>query len=199
MSRITSSVNLLTGLMVCGRCGARMHYQSWGKKGHKICCYSQQTSKPYLIRDPGCTQPSFWKEDIESLVIQDIFRFTLKQPEPSGQPFGETDAAAVLEQRLKKAGSRLKRLYRLYASDENDLLLETIQEAKHEYLRLEEQLKKGQSRQARLAASPRITETISRLSQVWDILTPREQKNIVHILVEKIVIDGSQIQIHYRI
>ena len=51
-----TSQYLLTGLLVCGRCGAKMRYQKWGNAGVKIVCYSQQRSKPYLVKDPIATR-----------------------------------------------------------------------------------------------------------------------------------------------
>ena len=73
ISRTTSGENLLTGLVYCGNCGAKMHYQKWGKKGHKFVCYSQQSSKPYLVKDPNCDQEKYWVDDIEKEVINRIF------------------------------------------------------------------------------------------------------------------------------
>ena len=52
--KTASSEHLLTGLVFCGKCGAKMRYQKWGKAGYKFVCYSQQSSKPYLIKDPSC-------------------------------------------------------------------------------------------------------------------------------------------------
>lgn len=43
--------HMLAGLCYCGRCGARMRYQKWGKY-HKLVCYSQQSTKKYMIKDP---------------------------------------------------------------------------------------------------------------------------------------------------
>ena len=51
---VTSSY-LLTGLLVCGKCGAKMRYQKWTSGTTKIVCYSTQaSSKPNLVKDPNC-------------------------------------------------------------------------------------------------------------------------------------------------
>ena len=66
---------LFTGLIYCGN-GARMRYQRWGKKGLKIYCYSQQTSKMNLVKDPDCDNMRIDACDLEDIVIKSLFDFT---------------------------------------------------------------------------------------------------------------------------
>jgi len=49
MQLVAGAKHLLTGLVYCGVCGAKLRYQKWGNAGFKLVCYSQQISKPYLI------------------------------------------------------------------------------------------------------------------------------------------------------
>ena len=63
---VSSSVHLLTGLVRCGVCGAKMRYAKWGKQGYKLVCYSQQTSKKYLVRDEN----AMFAESLRSLLLQ---------------------------------------------------------------------------------------------------------------------------------
>ena len=67
--------NLLTGLVYCGHCGAKMRYQKWGQRGHKLVCYSRQGSKSYLVKDPDCPQEHIWADEVEDAVVEDLFRF----------------------------------------------------------------------------------------------------------------------------
>jgi hypothetical protein len=45
---------LLSGLILLRQMPGRMRYQKWGKSGYKICCYSQQSNKDYMVKDPNC-------------------------------------------------------------------------------------------------------------------------------------------------
>ena len=80
ISNVTTSENLLTGLVYCGKCGAKMRYQKWGKKGTKFVCYSQQKSKQYLIKDPNCNQEKPWADEIEAFVIKTLFLLKNRKP-----------------------------------------------------------------------------------------------------------------------
>ena len=66
-----NNVYLLTGLLVCGVCGAKMRYQG----GH-IYCYSRQKSKAYLVKDPNCNNESHNVQDIENAVLTIFFQNT---------------------------------------------------------------------------------------------------------------------------
>lgn len=64
---------LLTGLLVCGKCGAKMRYQKWGKTDCKIICYSADKSKRHLMRDPNCNNKRHSAWEIEEIVLEDLF------------------------------------------------------------------------------------------------------------------------------
>ena len=69
---VVTSPYLLTGLLVCGKCGAKMRYQKWGADKVKVYCYSQQTSKLNLVKDPNCDNPRYDAEDLEKIVVEEL-------------------------------------------------------------------------------------------------------------------------------
>ena len=71
--------HLLTGLVYCGVCGAKFRYQKWGKDEVKMYCYSQQRSKPRLIKDPNCNNPRVDAKEIERYVLNEIFKMSLDE------------------------------------------------------------------------------------------------------------------------
>ena len=136
---ITSSY-LLTGLIYCGKCGARMRYQRWGKKGLKIYCYSQQTSKMNLVKDPDCDNMRIDAGDHEDIVIKSLCDFT-KNITSVGQTIDiKSSAISVLQQKYDTIAAKIKRLYNLYAKSEDELLLETIEENKDELIKISKAL-----------------------------------------------------------
>lgn len=49
-----AGTNLLTGLLECKYCGAKMRYMKWGSAGYRLVCYSHVKSRPYLVKDENC-------------------------------------------------------------------------------------------------------------------------------------------------
>ena len=116
-----------------------MHYQVWSKQGKKICCYSQQTSKKYLIKDPDCNQPSLWVDELEEIVLNDIFQLSLKQKEKKSDNRFSDSAVERLEEQIKIKTAELSRLYDLYAESGNEVLLKKIEEREFQMDSLKEE------------------------------------------------------------
>lgn len=199
VKRLTTSKSLLSGMMKCGHCGATLYYQSWGKGKKKIGCYSRQKSKRYLVNDPNCPQPYYDPEEFEKAVIDDVFKFALEMKEQSKEPATNIDASKELEDTLNGLDAQLRRLYKLYAMDSNDMLLETIEDIKQNRKRIELKLLRLQDEDSQSSINQNIRKTIENLENIWPFLSIDEQRNILHIIIESIEVTDDQIDIHYRI
>lgn len=198
VKRLSQSKSLLTGLMRCGHCGAALYYQSWGKGKKKIACYSRQTSKVHLVKDPDCPQGYYDPEEIEQAVLNDVFRFALEiqsQDTVSSPSFNIND----LSKNLSAIDTKIKNLYGLYANSPDDLLLESINDLKKDRKKMETKLLRLKDENSRLSMHMEIKDTVNNLENVWDRLSIDEKRNILHILIESIKITDNQIDIHYRI
>ena len=185
-----SNYHILTGLCRCGRCGARMRYQKWGRKGHKIVCYSQyKGGKEYMIRDPNCDNPradAFW---IEGVVTECFQNFVLNVEKK-----GKTESRKAS---IQKTNQKIKRLYSLYAENGSDNLLEVVQEEEERLKGLKKELREEESREAK-SASVDLKE-IRRVSHVWDMLSDREKNRVLKDCIDRIVIDGEDVDIHFKL
>jgi len=199
VKHISSSDNLLTGLIYCGKCGAKMHYQVWSKQGKKICCYSQQTSKKYLIKDPDCNQSSLWADELEEIVLNDIFQLSLKQKEKKSDNRFSDSAVERLEEQIKIKTAELSRLYDLYAESGNEVLLKKIEEREFQMDSLKEEKLIQQQQEAMSQVRDSIIEKVEHLHEIWDLLSTKEKKNILNILIERIDITDNKIEIRYRL
>ena len=193
-----TSDRLLTGLVYCGRCGARMRYQKWGDKGYKLSCYSQQTSKAYLIHDPDCENPKPWADEVEEAVVGDFL----------GRSFEETGTAAeekgispleMMETQLQQAQKKLGRLYLLFSDQDDDVLLESIETQRRTISDLQARIERERLMQADEMRRSQKQEEIRRLAQAWPHMTIDEQRTVIREAIERVEIDGSRIDISYRI
>lgn len=190
------SSHLLTGLLYCGKCGAKMRYQKWGNSGNKLVCYSQQTSKKYLIKNPDCDQEKIWAEDIEDAVIQTLFSLQEKEKQ-NKKSIETTSLVETLQKQKEEYETQLKRLYNLYAIDGDNTLLKTIKEHKNKLQDITNRCDEAHKEQDLLKSKCQQYDhiMIESLQDKWEYMTLQERQNIVRILVDKIVITNKKVEI----
>lgn len=192
--RAAESGKLLTGLLVCGCCGAKMRYQKWGSAGDKLVCYSRDKSKPHLVHDADCPNRGMMAREVEAVVIRDLSRLAAAPAPPRA---GHGDEAG-LRRALERAQRKLRRLYDLYAEAEDDTLREAIERAKRERTRVEqalEEVRQADRQQTQEAAY----QALQTIGSCWDRLTAQERQGLVRACVEKIVLQNDKIEVYYAI
>lgn len=201
-SVVTSSY-LLTGLLRCGKCGAKMRYQKWGGEKIKIYCYSQQRSKPNLVRDPNCNNMRYNSVELEKVVIEDLLKMAdqvsadntnLPHPNHHG-----TSGVKILQQKYDLISSKIKRLYNLYAETGDKLLLDTIKDNQRELASVSLLLDKEKNTANAMDSAANKNQTLKNLRAKWDSLTIQEKHKVLRICIDEIVVDDMNIQIKYLI
>ena len=193
-----SSEYLLTGLIFCGKCGARMRYQRWGKDSVKIYCYSQQTTKKSMIRDKDCDNARADAFETEKTVLDDLFsrcELITANDNGSGAPISVID---VLREKYAALSSKLKKLYNLYAEAPDELLLETIAENKKELSRISESMDNEQKLEALNEKAREDRESIKNLRGSWEHMTVKEKRRALRLCIGRIEITNSVIDIKYN-
>ena len=196
---VTSTGHLLTGMVYCGRCGARMRYQKWGKAGTKLVCYSQQASKAYLIRDPSCDNPRPWADDIEAVVLDAVFRRSKEKIDDIEDDRAETQSVIrLLENRQAELNRKLKRLYLLYAEGEDEVLSDTIEELKKDLSVLDRKLEAERGRSAITAAARDTQARLDTLSDCWEHMTLLEKQNVLRSVINRVELDDNHVHIDFK-
>lgn len=193
---ITSSY-LLTGLLYCGRCGAKMRYQKWGKK-LKIYCYSQQTSKMNLVKDPDCDNTKYDAEEVEAIVLNALFDTTDGMTAQSRPLTQKTTAIQTLQERYDKIAGKIKRLYNLYAESGDALLLETIKENQEELTNISKLIDHENATHAATMEIDRRNDLAKNLRNVWPSLTIDEKHRALRTFIDKVILYQDNIEIHYN-
>jgi len=200
---IVTSHYLLTGLMVCGKCGAKMHYQRWSGGRIKIVCYSQQTSKPNLVKDPNCDNARCESEDLEKLVLSDLFKLskTVKAVDTSliDSRNDRTAGLKVMQQKYDMVSAKIKRLYNLYAESGDKLLLSTIQDNQEELSSISKVLESEKNSVAVVNDIVSLNNAVRNIENGWENMTIAEKHRILRTCIDKIIITDHAVDIKYLI
>ncbi len=188
--------NLLTGLVKCGVCGAKMRYQKWGKQGYKLVCYSKDKSKPHLVKDPDCTNNGIWADELENVVKEDLFSLGIKSTKIKFD--NEKSVIDILKENEKKLSEKLKRLYSLYAEADDEILKESIKEIKINLDSIQKQIKREEKERVISKRNSEIKKQLTTLRETWKYLTPKEKRNIIESCVSEIVVADDNAEIYYK-
>lgn len=206
LKAVTPSEHLLTSLVYCGKCGAKMRYQKWGKR-NKLICYSQQPSKPYLVKDKDCNQEKLWAEDVEDQVLDYIFQLNeiynendeyLNDNQSNYREVENISILNVLMQQKEDLNRKIKRLYNLYAEAQDDVLLETINDNKKKLESVEIELQKNKELLEDAKYKNKVVNTLKSLDEIWDDCEIQEQKMILNALINKVVITNEDVEIIFN-
>ena len=196
---VSTTDHLLTGLVYCGKCGAKMRYQKWGKAGYKFVCYSQQRSKLYLVRDPDCDNTRPWADELEAIVIGDIFRMTEQNMSAPDEGDSSVDVLDVLRDQHDAEAKKLKRLYRLYSDASDDTLLELISESRSALKAVETNIKLEEERGLLSMNVHRARQELRSIADIWEYMTVHEKQNAIRSIVDKITVTGDATHINYKV
>lgn len=194
----TKKHHLLTGLIYCGECGAKMRYVPWGKAGYKFRCYSQDNSKLYMRKSDNCEAEAVWADQIEKIVVEDLFNVSANMENSDCYDQKQiVDPLAELEGRIEQLEAKVKRLYNLYAEDGNDVLLSTINENKRQLVLLKEQYALEEENRLGTKHLDFIRETVASIRDTWDFLSDQERQMVIRDCVDHVVIHKDKVEIYY--
>ena len=197
--RVNSTEHLLTGLVYCGK-WAKMRYQKWSKKGSKFVCYSQQNSKPYLVKDPNCSQERLWTDEVEKIVIEAVFNFVDNFKPSETESIIQDDPVTLLYAQQKELENKIKKLYNIYSEDDSDeILLDTISELKRKLKDINKKIEIETQNSMIIKKRQERTEIIYTIKELWDTLSVEQKKVILRKIIKKIVITGTHVHVDFTI
>lgn len=199
--RTNTSEYLLTGLIYCGKCGAKMRYQKWGNKGSKIVCYSQQLGKPYLVKDPNCDQDKIWSDEIENIVIKAVFEFANNYKPSETESLSPDNPMQLLYEQQDKINRKIKKLYNIYAESEedNDVLLGTIKDLQSQLKNINKQIELETNTSIIKRRRQEKTELLSNIENIWNSMELKQKKNVLRKLINKIEIMDSNVHVDFML
>lgn len=195
-TRTTTAEHLLAGLIICGKCGAKMRYQKWSRNNdkQKLICYSQQTSKKYLIKDPNCDNCRPWADEVENEVLKGLFELK-EDVEDVVEDEDITSVLDILNQQKEELEKKLKKLYLLYADSEDDLLLEVINENKKKLESINKQITTETEHKGLTENRKEVKNILSSLEDTWQYMTRQQRQHAVRLIVKRVTINDGDITV----
>lgn len=181
---------LLSGLIYCGKCGARFH----GEHGN-YSCYSRTKGDVKYIVDPNCKNRKWKIPDLDKLVIDYISRlnFSDLKPEPELPPEPVIDYS----QRIQEIDRQIGNLIDLYQVDgiSIEVVSQKIKTLAQEKESLEAAAKKPIPRRSTLDDMMQARDTFLSLTGNGPL---EEKRACLSMLIDKIIIDDVDVNIKLR-
>lgn len=210
-SKIVRSGNftfLLTGIIYCAHCGAKMMAMRGpklksGKRYGYYQCYSKRGTPKYMVVDPNCPAQKTYRSDmIEKHVIDSLNKLTLEKFEEMIDDT-QTDTQSMKKE-IEELDKKLDKLIDLYTigsipkdmlsvratdlSKKKASLINTVNEIENKNIRKKERFALDQ------------TKKIEELKDLdWENTSVQEKRKIIYPLIDKIEVSKTDVIIHWNV
>ncbi|WP_446936659.1 recombinase family protein [Lysinibacillus fusiformis] len=197
---------LLTGLLYCGHCGARLYGRTGGKlkNGDNVryySCYSRQRTRIHMIRDADCQKSHEQKDVLEQHIIDEIKKINMSYIED--YRIGEgSDVSRKIESLVTETLSidkQISKLVDLYSLDDTpiEIVGKKIKILKEERAKIEQHITEIKNEQIPKNYDE-IKKTVSQLATFdWDNEETDQKRLIVAKLINKIIVSNDNIIIDW--
>ena len=184
---------MLSGLLYCGICGARMRYHKWGGNP-KLVCYSQLKDKKYMIRDKDCKNGKVFASEVEKAYTDTLKEFLINIDEKKCEVVSQKE---IIEDAIEKANTKIKKLYNIFAENDSEQLLEVIRSEEDRVRTLKKELKKEEVKQIENVSKS--IKKIKKIGDAFDELSASKQNKLIKEITDKIVITNNKVEIFFKV
>ena len=198
----------LGGLIYCARCGGKYSKSKSGTTqygySYNYACYSRHKKVKTMIKDPNCKNKNYKIDvlddiifgEIKKLAIDPDYLHSIKQKNSQSEAAQQIHA---IETQIKSINGQLSRFMDLYGIGKY-----SIEELDEKTSPLQDQRSKLQNELKRLKddtnklTEPEVIKLVESFDEVIEHGDLHERRAIIEALIEKIVIDGDDITIHWN-
>lgn len=196
--------NLLTGLLFCRDCGARMYARKVSAKKKKYICHSVARTSPAMIKSDNCSNRlhPYTAEELDNLVINEIKKLAVDRSYFDSMVEDCRDESpaelSALQERVSEVEKQIDRLLNLYQTglvglDEVSQRLGTLKAEKE---KLQQNLLSLDSAEAHSALDA-AWKNLQDFSVVVDSGNLEATQQLIHALIDKIVVLNNDVTIYW--
>ena len=205
----------LGGFLYCSRCGAkyikRIEYyygkhpkagDPYQKKYEKYCCCSRSKKNKIYNRDPNCKNKIWDMAELDEIIFSEIRKLAT---DPSyldevSSIREDTQNEAVLTSQQAEIESKISRLIDLYTEGEipKNSLVERVRGLEDQREKLQTEIERIQKTKKELTVRSEIQPLASSFSDILSKGDLDEVREIIGALIDRITIDGEDIEIAWR-
>ena len=199
---------LLSGIIFCGCCGARMSSRRVGWKDNKYdvyMCYSVSKCSPNMVKDPDCSNRKKKPRvsELDDLILSEIGKLAADPAaldDLMNDPEAPEDKAGPVSERLGEIEKQISRILNLYQTGVLDLeeLQPRISDLKEERGRLSSLLETMEEETAGKLSKAAALATASAFPAAVASGDPEELRSLVRALIEKVVYNNGEMTIYWK-
>lgn len=191
---------LLTGLLHCGRCGARMH----GRSGTKLkdgyiryyVCYSRSGQQRHMMTCEHCDMPLIRTDQLDPFVIDSVKQLRIEDVEAAGDEQTDENArrVALMRKEVERLDGKISKLIDLYADDAMPL---DMMKAKMDEMTEQKRALEKEIQALEVAKGGKTHEEVAGLIQTlqefdWETAEPEQKRVILSQFIERIEAFGNR-------
>lgn len=201
---------LLSGLIFCGRCGARYACSVHGGNGANknkykyYACYSRRKISRAMIKDPNCKNKTYRQDELDAIILQEVQKLELNKDAIENMIKAHRAPEAdntveILKAEIKRQEEAQAKLIDLYSVGDinKEILADRVQSANRRIKALNEQIHEAEQNSPQMSAQDahRLLYNFSDIVKRGKI---EEIRLVIETLIQKIEIDGENVTIYWR-
>ena len=198
----------LGGFIYCARCGAKYHKNQTGSQQYGLhlnyYCYSRSKRIRTMIKDPNCNNKVYRIDDLDNIVFNEIKKLAIDPDylQSIKQEHARSDIGQqihAIENKINSINQQISRFMDLYGIGKFTMaeLDEKTTPLQDQRSKLKKELE-SLTNESKKMPDEQIIKLATSFEDAIEHGTLEERRSIIEALINKIMIDGDDITIHWN-